>query len=227
MQEIPSFTELIEELRTISLFSGLDDETLDELATHAIHRKYQTGEMVVMEGHASPGLYYLQSGWLKVIKTSTAGREQILRVLEAGETFNEIGVFTDKPNPATAIALSPADVWWLPRPILIDLLRGRSDFAEHIIAKMADNLLQLVSLVTNISLRTVSGRLAKLILDDAEDNLLSRPRWYTQTELASRLGTVTDVVQRSLRDLEARGLIEVERDHILIRDPEGLRGIIK
>ena len=221
----PSVEELVEEMGTVPLFEGLEEATLQGLAAHAVWRHFEAGEVVVREGRASRGLYYLQSGWLKVVKTTPAGREQILRFLEPGETFNEIGVFTDAPNPASAVALADAGVWWLPRRVLIDLLRSLPEFAEHVIAKMARNLLHLVSLVTDISLRTVGGRLARLILDDADGDVLSRPRWYTQTELASRLGTVTDVVQRALRDLEAQGVIEVERERIVIRDRSRLAAL--
>lgn len=209
----------------IALFSELDDSALDDLAGHAQWRRYEPGEVVVLEGRGSSGLYYLESGWLKVVKNSPSGREQILRFLEPGETFNEIGVFTERPIPATAVALDPAGVWWLPRAAMVDLLRRRPEFAEHVIAKMAENLLHLVSLVANLSLRTVRGRLADLILEDADGDVLDRPRWYTQAELASRLGTVADVVQRVLRELEDRGLIEVQRDRILVRDRPGLAAL--
>lgn len=225
MANRPSLPNLIEELKTISLFAELDEATLRDLARSARWRDYDAGEVVVMEGEAAPGLYYLESGWLKVVKSAPSGREQVLRFLEPGETFNEIGVFTDQPNPATAIALAPAGVWWLPRDVIVRLLHHRPEFAEHVIAKMAEHMLHLVSLVANLSLRTVTGRLARLLLDDADGDVLRRPRWYTQAELAARLGTVADVIQRALRDLEAQGLIDVERDHIRLRDRAGLEAI--
>lgn len=209
-------------MRAIPLFAGLDGDTLDELAGQARWRRYDTGEVVVREGTPATGLYHLSSGWLKVVKSSTSGREQILRFLETGDTFNAVGVFTGEPAPATVVALAPAAVWWLPRDTLVGLLRRRPDFAEHLVAKMAGTILHLVSLVSDISLRTVTGRLARLILDEADGGVLRRPRWYTQTELASRLGTVTDVVQRALRDLDARGLVRVERDGIVVLDRDGL-----
>ena len=90
---------------------------------------------------------------------------------------------------------------------------------------MAGRLLHLVSLVTDLSLRPITGRLARLLLEEAPDNLLLRPRWYTQAELAARLGTVPDVVQRALRNLEKDGLIEVKRREIRIVDRDALEEI--
>jgi CRP/FNR family transcriptional regulator len=81
----------------------------------------------------------------------------------------------------------------------------------------------LVSLVSDLSLRPVTGRLARLLLDSAdEDGVLHRPRWYTQAELASRLGTVPDVVQRALRELDQEGIIAVQRRKIVILDQDAL-----
>ncbi|MCB0016174.1 MAG: Crp/Fnr family transcriptional regulator [Anaerolineales bacterium] len=152
-------------------------------------------------------------------------REQILRFLEPGETFNEIGVFADQANPATAIALEPAGIWLIRREALLDLLQERPDFGQHVLTKMADRMLYLVSLVTDLSLRPVTGRLARLVLENTTDDILHRPRWFTQAELAARLGTVPDVIQRSLRNLEKDGHIVVERHQIRILDREALLAI--
>jgi CRP-like cAMP-binding protein len=211
--------ELWQRLGVISLFQGLDDSILRELAEGARWREYAEGEIVVLEGEIVASLYFLQTGWLKVVKTSPSGREQILRFLEPGDTFNEIGVFTDQPMPATAIALEPAGVWLIPRGVLNRLLAEHPTFSQHVIASMAKRMMYLVGLVTDLSLRPVMGRLARLLLEGATDDVLHRPDWYTQAELAARLGTVPDVVQRALRSLENDGLIAVERRQIRILDP--------
>lgn len=218
MTQRPPLSRFIQQLNEISPFTGLEEPSLQELAQLSRWREYDAGEVVVLEGDAQSSLYYLQYGWLKVVKTSPAGREQILRFLEPGETFNEIGVFADQTNPATAIALEPAGIWLIPRTVLLRLLREKPDFAQHVITKMAERMLYLVSLVTDLSLRPVTGRLARLLLEDAVDDVLERPRWYTQAELAARLGTVPDVIQRALRGLENDGLIVVDRHQIRILD---------
>lgn len=225
MNQGAALAQIVQEIRHITLFAELDALSLQELAQVSRWREYETGEMVVLEGEAQSGLYYLQHGWLKVVKISPTGREQILRFLEPGDTFNEIVVFSNHPNPATAIALEPAGVWLIPREALLRLLQERPGFAPHIIAKMAERLLYLVSLVTDLSLRPVTGRLAQLLLQHANDNVVERPRWYTQAELAARLGTVPDVVQRSLRNLESDGFIVVEKHRIRILNRAALSEI--
>lgn len=222
MLAAPLADALLARLRDMPFFNGLDDVTLAPLARAARHREYQAGEVIVLEGEAQPGLYFLDSGYVKVVKSAPSGREQTLRVLEPGDTFNEIGVFSRKPNPATAIALEPSDVWLIPREVLTGLLRQRPDFAQSVIERMAERMLFLVSLVSDLSLRPVTGRLARLLLETAAGDVVQRPRWFTQAELAARLGTVPDVIQRSLRTLEADGLIAVGRAQIRILDRPGL-----
>jgi CRP/FNR family transcriptional regulator len=120
------------------------------------------------------------------------------------------------------VALEPSSVWLIPRDALTGLLRERPDFAQSVIERMAERMLFLVGLVSDLSLRPVTGRLARLLLDAAAANVVPRPRWLTQAELAARLGTVPDVVQRSLRGLEADGLIAVDRAEIRILDRPAL-----
>lgn len=221
----PTPDSLLKSLQANPMFAGLDVETLHKLIQGAVWREYSAGEVIVLEGEGLPDLLYLQSGWIKVVKISPSGREQILRFLESGETFNELGVFSGQLNPATAIALEPAGVWLIRRQTLLHLLAEKPDFAQYVIAKMAERLLYLVSLVTDLSLRPITGRLARLLIEEATDDYLHRPRWYTQAELAARLGTVPDVVQRALRNLEKEGLIEVSRQTIHIVDRQALEKI--
>lgn len=200
----------------------LEPEAIQELARRARFHEYEAGAVVFLEGEAARGLYYLQDGFIKVTKSSPEGREQILQLLEPGATFNATGALADRPNPATAIALEPTGVWILPREAVMDFLGRHPAAAQQVIRKMAGRILDLVSLVADLSLRTVSERLARLLLEDAAGDTLHRPRWYTQAEIAAQLGTVPDVVQRALSRMVADGLIEVSRDQILIRDREGL-----
>lgn len=213
---------LLEQLQAIPFFTGLSEPLLRELAQGAVWRDYESGEVVFLEGDRTDGLYYLQHGWIKISKTSPQGREQILQFLEPGATFNAVGLFASRPNPATAIALEPAGVWILRRDAVMALLRRRPELAQHVVERMATRILELVDLVGDLSFRTVTQRLARLLLADAAGDTLHRPGWYTQAEIAARLGTVPDVIQRALSSLVATGVIAVERDAIVIHDRDAL-----
>ena len=87
---------------------------------------------------------------------------------------------------------------------------------------MAERVLHLMKLVEDLSLRTVKSRMARLLLENAVEGIISRRRWMTQTEMASRLGTVLDVVNRTMNALANDGLICVERQRIQILDHKRL-----
>jgi CRP/FNR family transcriptional regulator len=102
------------------------------------------------------------------------------------------------------------------------LIKRRPDVALAIIQNLGARLRQLVGLVEDLSLRQVSARLAKLLLETAS----GQDRALTQQEMAARLGTVREMIGRSLRQLETRGLIKIERGKIVILDRTGLEKLV-
>jgi CRP/FNR family transcriptional regulator len=213
---------LFKRLQTFEFLRGLELETLRELAASATWKVYAPDAVVFWEGDIETNLFYLQYGWLKVIKTAPDGREQILRFLGPSEIFNEIGVFAKRPNPATALALEEAGIWHIPRGALEQVLFAHPQTALQIMENMADRFISLVSLTADLSLRTVESRLAKFLLEQAEGDAIPRRRWTTQTELAAHLGTVPDVLSRILRELTKSGLIEMDKQQIRILNRVGL-----
>lgn len=211
-----SFAVFLKSLRESQFLSALDENSLVYLGKQAKQIYFQKDMMIFAEGESSKGLYWLHSGTLKAVKYSTSGREQILHLIKRGQTFNEVGAFTTLPNPVSVVALTRGHLWCIPSEVIRQLIEKDPDFAQAIINVLADRLRNSVTLIEDLSLRSVIGRLSRLILDEAEGEVLLRPSWYTQNELAARLGTVADVVQRALRKLEADELIEVKRQRIRI-----------
>ena len=210
-------------MATFSLFQGLDRETLALLVSDSRRRDYAPGEVVFVEDEPAEGLYVLESGWVRAVKTSEQGREQVLQFVGPGEAFNSVAIFTRGRSPATAVALEPSTAWVIPRESILRLLQERPEFARRVLENMAERMLHLVGLVADLSLRPVSGRLADLLLAQAEDGVLNRPKWFTIAELAARLGTVPDVVQRAIGKFQSDGLVDVSRREIRVIDEPALR----
>ncbi len=213
---------LIQAIDGMAILSGLGAAGVREVAQAAIWREFAQGGIVFLEEEESPGLCHLYSGWLKVVKMSMDGREQVLRHLGPGETFNEVGALSKRPNPATVIALEPAGLWIIPRHAIQQVIVSHPDLAMPILENMANRMAGLVNLVAELSLHSVEARLARYLLDQATDNLMPRQPWATYAELAARLGTVPDVFSRALRGLSEAGLIQVDRQSIRILDRAGL-----
>jgi CRP/FNR family transcriptional regulator len=213
---------IIELLSSIPYLESLDTTTLESVARTAIQRTYNSEQVVFLEGEASSGLCIVQEGWLKAIKIAPDGREQILNFLGPGEVFNAVAVFAGDSNPATVIALEPSTIWIIQRKTMLRLLDDHPPLARAVIQDLASRVLHLIQLVEDLSLRTVEARLARLLLEQAQTGILPRQRWATQSEMAARLGTVPDVINRALRSLAQSGLIKVERHQIQVLDEEGL-----
>lgn len=213
---------LLKRLQTFDFLRGLDPETLAVLAKSGVWKVFAPDAVVFWEGDTESNLYYLQYGSLKAIKASPDGREQVLRFIQAGEIFNEVGVLAKRPNPATAVALEESGIWLIPRQALEEIVRTHPETALQIIENMADKIIELVTLASDLSLKTVEARFAKLLLEQTDGDVIERRRWTNQTELAARLGTVPDVLSRVTRDLTKAGLIEMDRQHIRILDRQGL-----
>ncbi len=207
---------------SIVYLRSLDAATLQTVARSAIKRVYEPGQVVFLEGEPSGGLCVVQDGWLKAIRIGPDGREQALSFLGPGEVFNAIGVFARDSNPASVIALERSTIWVIQRDTMRRLLDDHPRLAHAIIQDLAQRVLHLIQLVEDLSLRTVEARLARLLLEQAQTDTLPRQRWATQAEMAARLGTVPDVINRALRALTQEEVITVERHQIQILDKEGL-----
>lgn len=216
---------LLKRLKTTDFLHGLDTKALEQIAHNAMWKVFAAEDVVFWEGDKESNLYYLHYGMLKVLKASHDGREQVLRLINAGETFNEVGVLAKRENPATAVALEESGVWLIPRQAIEEVLLAHPQMALQIIENMADKFVDLVSLAADLSLKSVKARFAKLLLDQAKDGVIERRSWATQTEMASRLGTVPDVLRRVIRELTKSGIIEMDKKQIQILNREKLANL--
>ena len=220
MSKVP--IEAIKILTKIPAFAGLDRETLQAIAGITVRRSYHAGQVVFLEGEPCAGLYVVEDGWLKSVKISTSGREQVIRFVGPGEVFNELGAFAGGPNRVTVEALEDATVWILDGESLMRLTDRYHQLSHMIIRNLSQRVLHLIRLVEDLSLRSVQSRLARLLVETGDGDVLQRRRWSTQAEMASHLGTVPDVLNRALRSLADERLIEIDRHKIKILDRRGL-----
>lgn len=225
MKETDYLQSVSKFLKKVPYFAGLDDRALKSVSMAAIPRKYNPEQVVFIEGEPCPGLYVVEQGWFKAIRMGVDGREQVLHMLGPGETINAISVLTGALNQATVIALEESSLWLIPRDQMLRLLDEYPRLARLVIDDLAGRVQHLIQLVEDLSLRSVEARLARLLIDQAEGNLVPRRRWATQAEMASRVGTVPDVLNRALRKLAAQDMIHVSRDQIEILDKDGLTEI--
>jgi CRP-like cAMP-binding protein len=213
-----------ETLRQIPLFAPLSSEDLAHVATLTVERHYERGDLILLEGDLGGALHYVQSGLVKVYKTSVGGKEQVLRLIAAGHTFNDVPALDGGPNPASAAAIEPSVVYIIRRAELRQLISTRPEVAGAVVQTLASALRHLVALVEDLSLRHVAARVAKILLEQEASSQEERQSYHlTQQEMAALAGTAREVVGRALKELEAAGAIEMRQGRAVVLSRERLR----
>ena len=208
-------------LRQISLFGDLSEGALARLASVAIRRTYASGETIIVGGMPCQAAYFIGEGQVRIYRLSPGGREQVLARLGAGEGFNTVPPFQPKGvNHATAEAVSSVTVYAIRTEDFLGLMGECPGLARAVLRDFAARLDHLTNLVEDLSLRTVRGRMARFLLEYADAGEITQ-RW-TQEEIAAELGTVREMVGRTLRAFADAGLVQMERQRIVLRDREGL-----
>lgn len=210
-------------LRNIPFFAPLDDAALERVTAMTVVRKYNRGDIILLEGDTSGALHYVHTGLVKVFKTSPEGKEQVLRLIAAGYTFNDVPALDGGPNPASAAAVEASEIYLIRHLELRELIATRPEVALAVVKSLAGALRHLVVLVEDLSLRHVTARVAKLLLDQERSRESSRHRYHlTQQEMAAMVGTAREVVGRALKELEVAGAIEMRQGRAVVLNRERL-----
>ena len=211
--------ERIELLRALPYFRPLNEDTLASIAALVMPRHYGPDQVIFLEGEPCAGLFIVHAGRVKIYASSPEGREQILTIIGPRDSFNDVAVFDGGPNPASAQAMDTVKVCVIERPAMLALFDRHPQLAQAVVAVLAARARMLVGMVQDLSLRSVAGRLAKLLLEQASQ-CDSIP--LTHQQMAARLGTVREMVSRALRELEDAGMLRREGRQIVITDRAAL-----
>lgn len=204
-------------LQKCRYFDNVSEHILQRISLHMWLYRFDQGESVFWEGEESKGLYIVERGSVKLFKISKQGREMVLQVFYDGESFNEVPVFDGGTNPVSVSALETSDLWIIDAETIRTCINKYPEVSKAIILNLSVNLRMLVEKVEELSFYQVTTRLARLISGLPEDQLVGKADIrLTRDELAARLGTVREVVARSLRELERSGAIKVSRKRIEI-----------
>jgi CRP-like cAMP-binding protein len=206
-------------LRRCSYFEKCSPEILQKLADGMVLVQYDPGEVIFWQSEECQGLYILEKGKVKLYKLSSMGRELIIRILEPGASFNEVPVFDHGGNEVNVATMEESEIWLIDKTILQQMTHQSTELAQAVITNLTRNLRTLVGLVEEVSFYQVTNRLARLLVQLPEEQLSgAQAQRLTQDIMAARLGTVREVVARSLRDLDRCGAIRVRRGKIYILD---------
>jgi CRP-like cAMP-binding protein len=222
---LTSTEEKIRFLAGTALMKGVGPALLPEISRYVFEKQLRRGEVVLTEGGEADAMYFVVQGVLKLYKTSAEGKEQIVSLVRPGDFFNEVPLLDGGPAPANVEALSPALLYGIQKTSMGIIVRQYPAIAGNLLTMLARRIRYLISLVEDLSFRSVSSRVAKILLENASGTAVGAR--LTQRDMAALAGTAREVVSRSLKYLEERGFIEMRHHQIIIRDRQGLKSMVE
>ncbi|MBI4873358.1 MAG: Crp/Fnr family transcriptional regulator [Acidobacteria bacterium] len=210
-------------LSRIALFEGLTPAEIRLLAERAIERHFEAGSTLFHEGDECAGAFIIGQGQVKICKTSPSGREMTIAVETAPSTVAELPLFDGGPYPASVVAIGDVMALVLEKREFLGVCRQHPGVALKMLAQVGRRLRQLVGTLEAVTFGSVRQRLARLLLELADPAGGSFALPLTHQDLASRLGTVREVVSRNLSRFQMEGLIRIEARQIRVADRAGLQ----
>ena len=207
-------------------FTGLTPDELEEVkGCIAFEKQIEKGDTLLHEDDPSDYMYLIVSGAVKVFKKSANGKEQILNIASTGESLNDVSTFDGGPSAMDMLAMTSVRLLAIKKDDIKALFARFPRVALNVAGVLAGKVRRDSSLVEVLSFDQVINRLARLILKQSgtEENLLPL---FTQQDLAAMVGTSRVVVNRSLRVMEEKGAIRLERRRIVITDEEALKSLV-
>jgi CRP-like cAMP-binding protein len=212
-----------------ALFKDLPASALRALARQGVERKLAQRQILFQAQEPAQGLYVVLSGAVRAFRVNTDGREQTMHVEQPGGTLAEVAVFDGGVYPSSTMADEDSTVLFLSSTVVREFLLQHPQAALNALALLAKKLRAVAALAEQLALKDVGQRLALLLLEEAGRKAVavsdgvsfSLPLSHGQ--IASRLGSVREVVTRSLQKLVQQKIIAIRGHRVSILDAAGLR----
>ena len=195
-------------LSEIELFSELNESELQEVAAHAQVRKVANDTTIFYEGDPADAVFVVVNGRVKVVTTSSDGKEFILTVLGAGQVFGEMGLLEAAPRSAAVVTITEVELMVIKRDDFDRLIETRPTISRKLMAILSRRLRRANSKMESLAYMDVAGRLARYLLDMALDHgqrlgngwvVVKRP---THSDIAHSIGTSRETVSRLINEFE-------------------------
>jgi CRP-like cAMP-binding protein len=218
-------------LRKFPLFSGLSTEELNRLLSVCRRKRYLARETVFQQGDSGQTLFLILKGSVDVESVSADMRPRHLGRRGPGEYVGDMALFDDQPRSADVIAHTDCEMLLVDRRDLIAFLEKRPAAAWNIIRTLSLRLREASKRIEHLSGGADAfGRLAALLYDDAlqvpPDAAGARilPP-VTDDELAHRVCTTRETVNRKLSALRKMRVIDRRDGNLVVLDLEKLKGL--
>jgi CRP/FNR family transcriptional regulator len=214
---------VVNTLRSCQLFTGLPPADLENIAEVTVVKSLEKDDYLFHEGDTAHGFYVVQRGAVNVHRVNAAGKEQIIHVFRAGESFAEVALATTTGYPADARALEPTQVLLVQKDGILALLRRQPELALRMLGSMSSHLRVLVGQLEDLTLKDVETRLANWLVKRCPNPQSESPvrieLTMTKRVLAAELGTVSETFSRMLAKFRQQQLVVVKGKIVTVLSP--------
>lgn len=214
-------------LKKISYFADLSPAELESIMKFISEQKVEEGEEFLSEGKKSQFMYFVVSGVVKIYKSSAEGKRQVLNMATSGESLNDVSTFNGNLNAAGCSGMTPVILYKIRKKDIKMIVQKHPRVALNALKALAGKVRRDALLVRDLSFNSITGRLARTLLKYFTGAKTETWPRFTQHDMAAIVGTTREVVNRSLRDMERKGAIRLERHSIVILDRGTLEKMIE
>ena len=194
-------------------------------------KSLEKGDYLFHEGEPAPAFYVIQRGAVNVHRVNAAGKEQIIHVFRAGESFAEAALATPAGYPADARALEPTQVLLVQKDGMLGLLQRQPELGLRMLGAMSGHLRALVGQLEDLTLKDVETRLANWLVKRCPDPPGESPvkieLAMTKRVLAAELGTVSETFSRTLAKFRGQKLLTVKGRTVTVLSPARLNALLR
>ena len=211
-------------LHSNPVFQPLSEAERDEFASLARGREVHKGEYLCHYGDDWPYLFMVAHGEIEASKESAEGRSLLVTTLKANEIFWGLSFFDPQLGmPVSLLARKPSRVYLWNRETCLPFLLQHGALSWELSRLMVQRMLRASDMVEELAFQSVTGRLARLLLEQYPADQLSVERYLTLDEMAARIGTTREMVCRILYRFAAQGAIQINRTVFVFKD----RGLLE
>ena len=218
-------------LRGCQLFVGLPPDDLNAIADITVVKSLEKGDYLFREGAPSQGFYIVQKGAVNVHRVSSLGKEQVIKIFRAGESFAEAALATMSGYPADARAVESSQILLVQKSGFLELLKRQPELGLRMLGSMSAHLRSLVSQLEDLTLKDVETRLANWLIKRCPSSDSTNPVAIelktTKRVLAAELGTVSETFSRTLAKFREQKLLSVKGKTVTVLSPAKLRELLR
>jgi len=221
----------INTLRNCRFFAGLPAADLEKIAAVTVAKPLDKGDYLFHAGDPARGFYVIQRGAMNIHRVNAAGKEQVIHIFRAGESFAEAALASPTGYPADARALEPTQVLLVQKDGILELLKRQPELALRMLGSMSGHLRVLVGQLEDLTLQNVETRLANWLMKHCPNPPGEAPvkieLTMTKRVLAAELGTISETFSRTLAKFRRQKLLAVKGKTVTVLSPLRLNALLR